>query len=68
MSDSADLNEIATTESIKIIETDKKDCDEGEYLVNFEHKFRTALPKSMVDRSASSIWAILKQCVDKVIN
>lgn len=65
MSDSADLNEIATTESIKIIETDKKDCDEGEYLVNFEHKFRTALPKSMVDRSASSIWAILKQCVDK---
>lgn len=68
--------EILSTESIKL-ETDqiskketgvvsnKNESSEEEYLSDFKHKFRTTLSKPMIDRGASSAWAILKQCVDK---
>ena len=40
--------------------------DYKEELIEFKYKFRDSLPKHMSDRSTSSVWAILKQCVDKV--
>ena len=30
-----------------------------------KHTFRTSLPTDMIDRSKTSIWSVLKQCVDK---
>lgn len=38
---------------------------EGEGEEFKEPTYRTSLPSDMIDRSKFSIWAILKQCVDK---
>ena len=51
----------------EINESDSNENNDENATTEFEHEFRTELPKPMVERSAASVWAILKQCVDKVI-
>ena len=35
------------------------------HMITQPHKFRQSLPSAMIDRSKTSLWSIIKQCVDK---
>lgn len=54
------------SELVEQSDNKKHSTETKEQLIEFKYKFRNSLPRYMVDRSTSSVWAILKQCVDKV--